>query len=65
MRASSPARAESRITGIARLSGCSRIAAIRPKPSRPGIMTSETTRSGGRARMLASAASPSGTASTS
>ena len=42
-----------------------RIAAIRPKPSRPGIITSASTRSGGRARMLASAAWPSATASTS
>ena len=47
--ASSPARADSMITGIARVRSSARSAASRPKPSSRGIITSVRTRSGGGA----------------
>ena len=50
---------------MARVAGLARSALSRPKPSRRGIITSDKTRSGGWLRTAASAASPSGTASTS
>ena len=65
MRDSSPARAESRTTGVSRIAGSSRTARSSPKPSSPGIMMSVTTSAGGRARRATSAAPPSATASTS
>jgi len=65
MRASSPARADSRMIGTVRSLGSARSSWIRPKPSRPGIITSETTSAGGCARAAASASMPSDTATTS
>ena len=64
MRASSPARAESRITGSERVRSSARIAASRPNPSSVGIITSASTRSGELLRIRSSAAPPSPTVST-
>ena len=62
---SSPARADTRMTGKVRVRGSARSSRSRPKPSRRGIMMSASTRSGMRLAIAASAASPSATASTS
>ena len=65
MRASSPARADSMMTGKSRRSGSFRIATSKPKPSSPGIMASVTTRSGRFRRIASIAAFPSSAVSTS
>ena len=44
--ASSPARADSRMTGVSLIAGSARSAVRSPKPSRRGIITSDSTRSG-------------------
>ena len=49
-RASSPARADSIMTGMSRVASSARSARSSPKPSSSGIITSVSTRSGARPR---------------
>ncbi|KYF82700.1 hypothetical protein BE18_11945 [Sorangium cellulosum] len=62
--ASSPARADRSITGTMLVLGSARSSRRRETPSSPGMITSLTTRSGGRASAASRAARPSETAST-
>jgi hypothetical protein len=63
-RASTPARAESKTTGVDFVSSRARSSRSSPKPSRLGIITSLNTRSGFVVIAISSAARPSDTVST-